>query len=146
MTQTMASGTERIVAFANIWATASREELSIDLMRFAHDAPGSTMETLFVELFLWGQANGFQRFALGMAPLSGMAVHRLSPWWSKAASLVFRFGEHFYGFRGLRAFKDKFDPTWRPRYVAVANDLALPTVFAALARLTSGGVVGLLRK
>jgi lysylphosphatidylglycerol synthetase-like protein (DUF2156 family) len=38
--------------------------------------------------------------------------------------LLFRHGEHFYNFQGLRAFKDKFDPIWEPRYLASLGGLA----------------------
>ena len=31
---------------------------------------------------------------------------------NKIGSLVFRHGEHFYRFRGLRQYKSKFDPVW----------------------------------
>ncbi|MBN3538638.1 phosphatidylglycerol lysyltransferase domain-containing protein, partial [Sphingomonas pseudosanguinis] len=62
----------RIVAFANLWKAGERRELSVDLMRHLEDAPGGVMDYLFVELMLWGQAQGYARFALGLAPLSGV--------------------------------------------------------------------------
>ena len=49
-----------VVAFANLWPTACREELSIDLMRFAPDAPRGAMDYLFIELMLWGRAEGYR--------------------------------------------------------------------------------------
>jgi phosphatidylglycerol lysyltransferase len=53
-----------------------------------------------------------------MAPLSGLGEHRLAPLWHKIGRLVARRGSRFYGFEGLRAFKQKFDPVWSPRYLA----------------------------
>ena len=50
---------------------SAREELSIDLMRYADDAPSGVMEYLFAELLLWGSSEGYRWFSLGMAPLSG---------------------------------------------------------------------------
>ncbi|HZJ81598.1 MAG TPA: phosphatidylglycerol lysyltransferase domain-containing protein [Guyparkeria sp.] len=44
----------RIVAFANLWMTSGRRELSIDLMRQVDDAPNGVMDQLFIELMLWG--------------------------------------------------------------------------------------------
>ncbi len=67
------------VAFANLWTTPSREELSVDLMRFDHGAPKGAMDFLFVELMLWAKARGYGWFNLGMAPLSGLGAHRLAP-------------------------------------------------------------------
>ncbi len=46
-------------AFANLWPTGTRAELSVDLMRFGPDAPRGAMDYLFIELMLWGQRAGF---------------------------------------------------------------------------------------
>ncbi|EIZ80311.1 hypothetical protein WSK_1104 [Novosphingobium sp. Rr 2-17] len=108
----------RIVAFANLWLTQDHAEASVDLMRHRSDAPRGTMDFLFVQLLLWAKARGYQRFTLGMVPLSGIEGRRLAPAWAKAAALVFRHGENFYGFRGLRGYKEKFAPRWEPRYLA----------------------------
>ena len=61
-----------IVAFANVWCGAGREECSIDLMRYVPEAPKGMMDYLFVELMLWGRQQGYEWFSLGMAPLSGL--------------------------------------------------------------------------
>ncbi|MFZ5704742.1 MAG: bifunctional lysylphosphatidylglycerol flippase/synthetase MprF [Pseudomonadota bacterium] len=125
----------RIVAFANIWRTANRRELSVDLMRHAGDAPPGTMDFLFASLMRWGQQQGYARFSLGLAPLSGIEAHRLSPLWVKAAAIVFRHGERLYGFRGLRAYKEKFAPRWEPRYVAAPGGAGLILAMRDLNRL-----------
>ena len=49
---------------------ADRAELSIDLMRHTGEAPAGVMEYLFTELMLWGKAEGYRWFNLGMAPFS----------------------------------------------------------------------------
>ena len=88
-------------------------------------------------LFLWGRAQGFQRFSLGMAPLSGLAQHRLAGRWNRFANLVARHGERFYGFSGLRRFKSKFAPTWRARYLAAPGGMHLPAALLDATRLIS---------
>jgi phosphatidylglycerol lysyltransferase len=115
----------RIAAFANIWATRDRSELSVDLMRCREPLPYGAMDLLFAQLMLWGRAQGYRRFSLGLAPLAGIEARRLSPAWAKAASFIFRHGERLYGFEGLRAYKDKFAPVWTPRYIAGPRGLAL---------------------
>jgi phosphatidylglycerol lysyltransferase len=135
-----------LVAFANVWAPDAKEEVSIDLMRHRDDAPPGVMEFLFTELLVWGQAQGFRWFSLGMAPLSGFEHHRLAPLWNRLGALLFRHGEHFYNFRGLRAFKEKFDPVWEPRYLASPGGLATPFVLTDVAALVSGGVRGVISK
>lgn len=137
----------RIVAFANVLRGADRHELSIDLMRYDPAvAPDGTMEYLLIELMLWGRANGYQWFNLGMAPLSGLESRKLAPLWNRVGALVFRLGEHFYNFRGLRQFKAQFDPVWEPRYIASPGGLPLPRVVTNIASLIAGGLKGVVSR
>jgi phosphatidylglycerol lysyltransferase len=134
------------VAFANLWPTATREELSVDLMRFGRDAPRGSMDFLFMELMLWGRAEGYRWFNLGMAPLAGLEPHALAPAWHRMGRFVFRHGEHFYNFEGLRFYKDKFAPQWQPRYMASQGRLALPQALFDTSRLIAGGLRGLVAR
>jgi phosphatidylglycerol lysyltransferase len=127
-------------AFANLWTTATKAELSVDLMRFGSDAPRGAMDYLFVELMLWGQREGYRWFNLGMAPLSGLEAHPLAPAWHRVGNFIFRHGEHFYNFEGLRRYKAKFNPTWEPRYLAARGGIALPRVLVDVSVLIAGGV------
>ncbi len=136
----------RIVAFANVWRGAEREELSVDLMRHLPDAPRGVMEFLFVELMRWGQQEGYQWFNLGMAPLSGLENRALAPLWTRLGAFVFRHGEHFYNFQGLREYKEKFDPVWEPKYLASPGGFALPRILTDIASLISGGLKGVVAK
>jgi len=61
---------------------------------------------------LWAKRNGYQRFNLGMAPLSGIENRSLAPLWNRVGALLFSRGEPFYNFQGLRLYKEKFDPIW----------------------------------
>jgi phosphatidylglycerol lysyltransferase len=136
----------RIVAFANVWMGAEKHEITIDLMRYGSQAPSGTMEYLFVQLMLWGRSLGYRWFSLGVAPLSGLEHHRLAPLWNRFGALLFRYGEHFYNFQGLRSFKAKFDPVWEPRFLASPGGLAVPVVLGHVAALVSGGVSGVVAK
>ena len=69
---------QELVAFANLWPTADRRELSIDLMRYRDGALRDVMDYLFVQLLLWGKGQGYGRFDLGMAPLSGLQERQLA--------------------------------------------------------------------
>ncbi|UNP30411.1 bifunctional lysylphosphatidylglycerol flippase/synthetase MprF [Lysobacter gummosus] len=127
----------RVVAFANLWTATNGRELSVDLMRHASDAPKGAMDFMFAELLMWGREQGYERFCLGMAPLSGLAQHRLAGRWNRFANLIARHGERFYGFVGLRRFKAKFDPVWRPRYLAAPGGMHLPSALLDVTRLIS---------
>ena len=135
-----------IVAFANVWSTARKTELSVDLMRYTPDAPGGVMQFLFTELMVWGKAQQYEYFRLGMAPFSGLERRMLAPLWSKLGAFMFRHGEHFYNFQGLREYKEKFDPVWEPRYLASPGGIALPRILTNVATLISGGVRGVVSK
>ncbi len=136
---------QRIVAFANLWPAPAGGELSIDLMRYDSHAPKGVMDYLFVQLMVWGAANGYRRFNLGMAPLAGLERRSLAPLWHRVGHLVFTHGENFYNFEGLRNYKQKFNPEWKPRYLACAGGWAnLPRSLFDASRLISGGVGGIL--
>lgn len=136
----------RIVAFANLWLGADKQEMSVDLMRFRPDAPPGVMDYLFAQLMLWGQAEGYLWFNLGMAPLSGLQDQSLAPLWNRLGALVFRHGEHFINFQGLRQYKAKFDPEWEPRYVAAPGGIAMPRILLHVAALISRGLTGIAAK
>ena len=136
----------RVVAFANLWPSAEREELSVDLMRYGEGAPKGIMDYLFVELLLWGKAEGFRWFNLGMAPLSGLEEHPLAPAWHRVGSFIFRHGEQFYNFEGLRAYKEKFDPLWHPRYLMTHGKFSVARALLDVSVLIAGGVKGALHR
>jgi phosphatidylglycerol lysyltransferase len=129
-----------VVAFANLWQAPAGGELSIDLMRYDERAPKGVMDYLFAELMLWGRDRGFGWLNLGMAPLSGLETHPLAPLWHRIGGLIFRHAEDFYNFEGLRAYKEKFIPTWRSHYLASPGGLELPRAFLASSALISGGL------
>ena len=134
-----------VVAFANLWRGGSTE-LSVDLMRYNDEAPKGIVDYMLIECMLWGRAQGFHWFNLGMAPLSGLEEHALAPTWHKLGRIVQRYGETFYNFEGLRKFKEKFNPVWRPRYLAAPDGLAMAGALLDVTALISGGVRNVLRK
>jgi len=136
----------RIVAFANLFLGAGKQELSADLMRHLPEAPNGVMDYLFVELMLWGRREGYQWFNMGLAPLSGLEDQTSATFWNHLGSIVFRHGEHFYNFQGLREYKQKFDPVWRPKYLASPGGLSLPRILINIASLISGGLKGVVSK
>ncbi len=137
----------KIVAFANLWLAADKQELSLDLMRFGSQAPHGIMEYLFISLMLWGKEQGYHSMDIGMAPLSGLESRSFAPLWNRVGAMVFQHGEHFYNFEGLRDYKKKFNPLWEPRYlVCPGGFLTLPYVLIRTAALISGGIKGVIAK
>lgn len=136
----------RIVAFASVWTTGTREEMSIDLMRYRSDAPPNVMTYLVLQLMLWGRTEGYRWFSLGMTPLAGLENRALAPLWNRAGALVFRSGGRFYNFQGLREYKERFSPVWEPRYLASPGGLPLPFILTDIAALIGGNLKGVFTK
>lgn len=137
---------DRIIAFANVMTTAVKEEATVDLMRFHPLAPNGSMEVLFGRLLLHFKEEGYQWFSLGMAPLAGLSENPVAPLWHKMGRAVYDHGEAFYNFHGLRAFKNKFNPIWSPRYMVVAGGLNPILAIADATVLISGGIRGVIAK
>jgi phosphatidylglycerol lysyltransferase len=136
----------RILAFANVMTTGLKDEATVDLMRFDPEAPNGSMEVLFARLLLHFKQEGYGWFSLGMAPLAGLSGSPVAPIWHRVGKAAFDHGEALYNFRGLRAFKNKFDPVWSARYMAVAGGLSPLLAIADVTVLISGGIRGVISK
>lgn len=136
----------RIIAFANLWGSADKSELTVDLMRHAADAPKIVMDALLTKLLLHGKSQGYRWFNLGAAPLSGLSGGRLASRWNRFGSFLYRRGQTFYRFDGLKAFKDKFDPVWTPHYFICPPGLGTIRSLFDVTTLIGGGPLELVRK
>jgi phosphatidylglycerol lysyltransferase len=104
------------------------------------------MDALFLHILSWGKTQGYRRFALGMAPLSGFESSPVASIWSRLGTFLYEHGESIYNFQGLRAYKDKFNPVWEPQYLAYPGGLRLPRVMADVSALVAGGYRKIFRK
>jgi phosphatidylglycerol lysyltransferase len=132
------------LAFANVLEGPRGEEMSVDLMRYRQPAQRgegveNAMEYLFIRLMLHAKERGFSRFNLGMAPLSSVGEERHARPFEKLARYYSRMGGRWYNYQGLRAFKEKFDPSWEPRYMAYPRPWDWPLAIASTAALITGG-------
>lgn len=118
------------VAFATVMTTETLHEASVGLMRHTRKASSYVMEFLFTELILQLKDLRYSSLSLGMAPLSGVLPAPLSSRWHRLGATIWRYGTHFYNFQGLRAFKNKFNPVWEPRYLAASGTLSPFVVLA----------------
>jgi phosphatidylglycerol lysyltransferase len=109
------------------------------LMRYHRAAPKDVMEALLLHIMQWGKLQGYHWFALGMAPLSGFERSSVAPLWNRIGAFLYDHGEPVYHFHGLRGFKDKFNPTWEPHYLAYPGGLRLPRILADVSALIAGG-------
>jgi phosphatidylglycerol lysyltransferase len=127
-----------ISAFANIVTEYQASEVTIDLMRHRHPLENGTMEYLFVNQFLWARAKGCHSFNLGLSALSGVGEQADDPAIERMMHFIYENVNQFYNFKGLHAFKEKFNPEWSPRYLIYRGTSNLAPAWLAVTQANSG--------
>jgi phosphatidylglycerol lysyltransferase len=109
---------------------------TLDFMRRRSDdgAFRGVMEFLIASAALSCQAEGAEFLSLSGAPLARLDRGERPPTLQKLLDAAGRRLEPVYGFRSLLAFKAKFQPEYRPWYLAYPETAALPAIGNALAR------------
>ncbi|WP_226658817.1 bifunctional lysylphosphatidylglycerol flippase/synthetase MprF [Guptibacillus hwajinpoensis] len=129
---------DEIIAFTSLMPVYDRNKtVSVDLMRFINHSPSGTMDVMFLSLFEWAKAEGYQSFNLGMAPLANVGQSKFSFLSERIAAQIFLHGHIFYHFQGLRKFKGKYAHTWERKYLAYRKKSSLPFTMAQVSRLIS---------
>jgi phosphatidylglycerol lysyltransferase len=108
---------------------------TLDFMRRVPDGPNGVMEFLIARSAEQFRSDGIEFLSLSTAPLSRNTSDELET--TGVARMLRYIGarlEPVYGFRSLFTFKSKFQPEFRPVYMAYPDSLALPTIGVALAR------------
>ncbi len=137
----------KVVAFASVTPDfIAHDTYQIDLMRHLADAPNGTMDFLFVSLMQYAAQAGYAWFELGVAPLAGVGDSVWSRREERLIRLVYQYGTHFYNFKGLRDYKNKFNPQWRSLYLAYPRRASLVSILLDVAALVSGGYRQVLMK
>ncbi|KAB2333181.1 bifunctional lysylphosphatidylglycerol flippase/synthetase MprF [Cytobacillus depressus] len=125
-----------IIGFASLMPVYDKNHtISVDLMRFKPGSPSGTMDFIFLSLFVWLQEKGYKHFNLGMAPLSNVGLSKFSFFTEKVAAQIYLHGHFFYHFQGLRKFKEKYEVTWVPKYLAYRKKSSLPITMAQVTLL-----------
>jgi lysylphosphatidylglycerol synthetase-like protein (DUF2156 family) len=106
----------------------------IDLMRRRTDAMSGTMEFLIGMSLLAFQERGDRIASLAAAPLADLDRSDDRSLVPRVLGVIFNNFKSFYDFNSLFNFKDRFDPRWRPLYLAYQDPLDLPTIALAILR------------
>ncbi len=125
-----------IQAFANLIPDGVPGEATIDLMRHRRQAPRGVMDVLFVRLMERLRDEGFQAFSLGMAPFAEVGSAPDAPVKERVLRLLFEHANRWFSYRGLYAYKAKFQPRWEPRYLVYGSEASLLKIALAIVRLT----------
>ena len=116
-------------AFANlILVEQRRHEVSVDLMRYRPGSHNGQMDYLFVSAIQWAQDWGFDTFNLGFSPFIGIGKEPRSPIIERTLRFIHEHTILGPNFKGLYFFKEKFNPTWSPRYLVYPGLISLPSV------------------
>jgi len=125
-----------MLGFINEMPSCCKGEATIDLMRRRTEAPEGTMDYLFIKLILHLKQQGYARFNLGMAPMSGFAEEENATREERAIHYFFQHLNFLFNYQGLRHFKSKYATFWEPRYSICRTSLDLPQLVLALRRLS----------
>ena len=129
--------TGRMLAFVNIVTSFREGEATIDLMRRRPGAPNGIMDFLLVKALFLAKERGFQRFNLGLAPMSGFQPGEDSRFDERALHAFFQRWNVGFRYSGLKEYKTKYATGWEPRYAVFRNRLDLARLGMALARISS---------
>jgi phosphatidylglycerol lysyltransferase len=97
------------------------------------------MDFLFVRLLEYGRDTGHAWFNLGMAPLAGVGENPFARRSERLARLAYEYGNRFYNYKGLRSYKEKFQPVWRGSYLAYPYQMSPRLLLVDIAALIAGG-------
>lgn len=128
----------RLMAFVSLMPSYDGDQsMSTDLMRIRSEVPHGTMDFILINLMLHLKERDFKYFNLGMASLSNVGHAPNSHFREKLARFAFQYGKFFYSFEGLRKYKEKYNPIWRPRYLAYPQLISLPATLIEISMLVS---------
>ncbi len=121
----------QILAFLNIIPNYVPNETTYDLIRKNNDAPGGNMDLLILKLMEYCREKGLDYMNMGMAPFSGIENSKPGISLSSVLHRLYQKNNLFRQHRGLKEFKDKFDPEWRSKFLIYDHDydlLSIPLV------------------
>lgn len=120
----------RIEAFVNLLPPFASRVGNFDLMRRRPDAPDGVMDYLFVRMAERFREEGMTGMSLGFAPLANVDESGVK---GRVLRWLYEYGGRAFNFRGLRAFKEKWDPAWESRYLIYRSEADLPAIALAVA-------------
>ncbi len=130
---TIESPEQKVVAFLNIIPDYAKGEATYDLIRKTKDAPNGIMDFILIELFNYMKSQGIRYVNLGFAPMSGLDDPHTFP--EKSMNFAYEKIRSFSHYKGLREYKEKFNPQWYNKYLVYNNDYDLLQVPMVLSKV-----------
>jgi phosphatidylglycerol lysyltransferase len=117
------------------WRPFAGDGLTIDLMRYAADAPKFLMDYLIARSILHFQKEGYRLVSLANAPLANVSAEDEFSLLDRGVRLLFENVRGIYEYKSLFQYKKKFNPVWEGRYLAFPSLEALPRIAVAILRV-----------
>lgn len=121
---------EKIVAFINLIPDFARGEGTYDLQRRLVDSPNGVLEYLQIKMFEYLRSRGFTSVNLGLVPMSGLQ-HATHPA-ERTIRFLYEQLPQFAHYKGLRFYKEKFNPVWINKYLVYENSMDLLRIPSAI--------------
>ena len=131
---------EQVAGFVTWLPYRDGDAAVLDLMRRSPTSPPGVMETLVVDSLADFATRGRSRASLGGVPLA--ATTERTDRTQQVLGWLYEHGASVYAAKGLFRFKDKFDPSWEPMYLAYPRAADAPRIgLAALRAFLPPGAV-----
>jgi len=124
----------RVLGFVT-WRAFAGGGHSLDLMRYAADAPKGLMDYLIARSLLHFQKEGREFASLSNAPLANVSPEDEFSLLDRGVKLLFENVRGIYEYKSLFQFKKKFNPVWEGRYLAFPSLESLPRIAVAILRV-----------
>lgn len=135
----------RVLSFASWLPYAQGVGRVLDMVRH-RPADRNVVDPLIVGALLKFQSDGLTEVSLGNAPLANIHAASATAPEEKAVRLLYERFDHYYGYRALFEFKDKFHPAWSGRYLGYRGMPSLLPAIAGVVRVhLPGGLTRFLR-
>jgi phosphatidylglycerol lysyltransferase len=139
---TIENDEEKVIAFLDIVPDYIAGEGTFDLIRKTTDAPGGTLDYLTIEAFKYFKIKGLKFANIGLVPMSGIVEKH------HVAEQAIRFGyeklKQFSHYKGMRTYKEKFEPEWINKYIVFDSDydmFQLPAVLNNVMRISNNNKI-----
>ncbi len=112
---TVENAEEKVVAFINIIPDYAMSEGTYDLQRKLNDAPNGVMDFVLVKMFEYFKSRGIRYVNLGLVPMSG--IEKGKDIAESTIKFMYEQLPQFAHFKGLRDYKEKFNPSWHNKFL-----------------------------
>jgi len=123
-----------ITSWLPVYADGEVVGYTLDFMRRRANGFRGSMEFLIASAALELKAEGARFLSLSGAPLARLDRGEHPGLLQRVLDVTGQVMEPVYGFRSLFAFKAKFQPTYRPMFMAYPDSAALPRIANAVSR------------